>query len=263
MYHIGEASSTFLDGFFDIFSRFYYRYYDSIQKHFRINFMPNSQMQRSLVCYAWEIHLTHLTDDIEHTQRIGLEDPTVDSLRHINVQRRHVQQAAKDIEKCLELFEPDSHTLEQEPYNEHLLESRGLEGKAAALKQDINDTTTLLIGAISVMDARASRIQARRSTALTALAAIYLPLSLATGVFGMNIREINHGSPKWWAAVSLGLGLLVLSGPFLAWIFIDSGGPTQTGHHSSLTTGYDTSRLERGLAVSSDASQRSDKEKSN
>lgn len=261
MYHIREASSTFLDGFLDIFSRFYYHYYDSIQKNFRINFMPDSQMQRSLVCYAWEIHLMHLTDDIEHTQRIGLENPTVDSLRRINVQRRHVQQAAKDIEKCLELFEPDSHTLEPEPYNEHLLESRGLEGKAAALKQDINDITTLLIGSISVMDARDSRIQAERSTALTALAAIYLPLSLATGVFGMNIWEINKGSPKWWAVVALSLGLLVLTLAVLAWIFIARRGCIRIARRSNLVRECDTSRLERGSTAYYEENRRSGKEK--
>lgn len=33
--------------------------------------------------------------------------------------------------------------------------------------------------------------QGRRATVLTLLAAIYLPLTLVTGIFGMNIQEIS------------------------------------------------------------------------
>ena len=43
--------------------------------------------------------------------------------------------------------------------------------------------------------------QAETATMLTLLAAVYLPLQLVTGIFGMNIAEINDGVPAWRACV--------------------------------------------------------------
>ena len=37
---------------------------------------------------------------------------------------------------------------------------------------------------------------------LTILAVIYLPLTLVTGIFGMNIKEINGGAPLFWSCIS-------------------------------------------------------------
>jgi len=50
--------------------------------------------------------------------------------------------------------------------------------------------------------------QAARTTLLTTLAVIYLPLQLITGIFGMNIKEITgDGIPRWSACLAaLGVG---------------------------------------------------------
>ena len=58
-------------------------------------------------------------------------------------------------------------------------------------------------------DSAVMREQARRATLLTILAAIYLPLTLVTGVFGMNIKEINDGAPRFWACI---LGVFLIGG---------------------------------------------------
>jgi hypothetical protein len=39
--------------------------------------------------------------------------------------------------------------------------------------------------------------QSRRATLLTLLAAFYLPLTLVTGIFGMNIREFDDVKPSF------------------------------------------------------------------
>jgi uncharacterized BrkB/YihY/UPF0761 family membrane protein len=39
--------------------------------------------------------------------------------------------------------------------------------------------------------------QSRRATVLTLLAAFYLPLSLVTGIFGMNIKEFDDVKPSF------------------------------------------------------------------
>jgi len=51
--------------------------------------------------------------------------------------------------------------------------------------------------------------QAQRATLLTILAAIYLPLTLVTGIFGMNIFEISEHAPRFWACI---LGVVVIGG---------------------------------------------------
>jgi Mg2+ and Co2+ transporter CorA len=60
------------------------------------------------------------------------------------------------------------------------------------------------------------KTQARRATLLTILAMIYLPLTLVTGIFGMNIKEINDGTPPFWVCI---LGLLVAGGGTAASFF--------------------------------------------
>lgn len=50
--------------------------------------------------------------------------------------------------------------------------------------------------------------QAARTTLLTTLAVIYLPLQQIMGIFGMSIKEITaDGSLRWWACLTaLGVG---------------------------------------------------------
>lgn len=78
----------------------------------------------------------------------------------------------------------------------------------------LNDEIRLVIGAVQIEDAKKTREQteltvrltemtvhqARWTMVLTFLAAFYLPMTLATGIFGMNIREISEdkGPIKWW-----------------------------------------------------------------
>lgn len=51
--------------------------------------------------------------------------------------------------------------------------------------------------------------QAERASLLTVLAVIYLPLTLVTGIFGMNVKQINDATPELWACA---IGLVVVSG---------------------------------------------------
>lgn len=96
-----------------------------------------------------------------------------------------------------------------------------LEDRLEILSKSLNEEIQLFIASISIRDSEVmmkdSRImredsqimkqQAARTTLLITLAVIYLPLQLITGIFGMNIREINDGAPRWWACLTaLGVG---------------------------------------------------------
>jgi len=87
------------------------------------------------------------------------------------------------------------------------------------VSKTLNDEIQLLIGSVTVRDAETAMKQAERATMLTLLAAVYLPLQLVTGIFGMNIREINDGVPAWRACVvALGVAMGLTVGAFAgAW----------------------------------------------
>ena len=76
---------------------------------------------------------------------------------------------------------------------------------AAKLEKLLMETFQLLMSSISVQDARMSieqshlsNQQALRATQLTILASIYVPLSFVTGVFGMNLKQLNGSGLSIW-----------------------------------------------------------------
>lgn len=91
--------------------------------------------------------------------------------------------------------------------------------KVDGLFASLNDSFQTLIGAMSVLDSAANKKQAERATMLTLMAAIYLPLTLATGIFGMNIREIEQGAPSWWWVIVIMVVLLTPSIIFVVYLF--------------------------------------------
>lgn len=80
--------------------------------------------------------------------------------------------------------------------------------ESADLERFLIDTFQLLMSSISVLDSQTSILHAQRSTHLTQLATIYIPLSFVTGIFGMNIREINGAQPPMW---SFALAMVVVA----------------------------------------------------
>jgi Mg2+ and Co2+ transporter CorA len=63
--------------------------------------------------------------------------------------------------------------------------------EAVKLEVFLMETFQLLMSSINIQDSQASIKQTRRSTRLTQLAFIYVPLSFVTSLFGMNIKELN------------------------------------------------------------------------
>jgi hypothetical protein len=130
-----------------------------------------------------------------------------------------------------------SRTISEPPEYHLEKDLKQLQVKAAELTVSLKDLFDMLIGSIAVRDAHVSKAQARRAnklaeqaamqtheslrhsreaamqtkqaTTLTMLASFYLPLSLVTGIFGMNLKEINDSPPKWWVCV-VALGLLAV-----------------------------------------------------
>lgn len=65
----------------------------------------------------------------------------------------------------------------------------------------------------------------------------------------MNISEIESGQPKYWAVLALGIGLLVVTLPFLLWVFFDKDDEDEERERGTksrrLTAGSETTGRDR------------------
>ena len=77
------------------------------------------------------------------------------------------------------------------------------------LETFLMDTFHLLISSTSVLEAEEMKREAKRTQTLTNLAFIYVPLSFVTGIFGMNVKEINGSQLSIWTFV---VTLVVVTG---------------------------------------------------
>ncbi|KAF3206368.1 hypothetical protein TWF192_003662 [Orbilia oligospora] len=96
------------------------------------------------------------------------------------------------------------------------------------LREILKETSALVSAQESIYEARRSVAQAESVNQLTRLAFIFIPLTFATSVFGMNIGEWQDNVPhlKWFFVVALcctgfsivsAIALTRLSPPFKAW----------------------------------------------
>ena len=80
------------------------------------------------------------------------------------------------------------------------------------------ETFDILVSTLAVQESQTSVTQAKeslkqteQSILLTRLAALYLPVSAATGIFGMNLKDINGSNPQFWAFLAVFFGFLILT----------------------------------------------------
>lgn len=103
-----------------------------------------------------------------------------------------------------------------------------LQVRLDAIREDLNEEIQVVIGAVQVRDAQEMKKQTRETVrlanvtvALAILAAIYLPMTLVTGIFGMNVTEITRtdNAPRSWWVVVIWLVVVVLTvvGGSLIW----------------------------------------------
>jgi Mg2+ and Co2+ transporter CorA len=78
-----------------------------------------------------------------------------------------------------------------------------LDARISTMIRTVNEEIQMVIGSVQVEAARVMRRQTEWTVVLAILAAIYLPLTLVTGIFGMNITEISSEAtaPDRWSVV--------------------------------------------------------------
>jgi hypothetical protein len=202
---------------FGCFNRFF-----SHPWHFHVLFAKNMNLELSLspetifhllASSTWSTHLHMLECKVK---RVGFEDirqPTIAINNDLHNQRRDLILLLSQVAITLKWIPPKVNA-ELEAIKDHLPAAKYI-GYPDIILQDITqnalildkllmDNFSLLMSSIGVLEAESSKEQMRRGHTLTQLAFVYLPISLITSAFGMNVREIN-GSPLpiWIAAVAL------------------------------------------------------------
>jgi hypothetical protein len=124
------------------------------------------------------------------------------------------------------LVETERENLKR-PLRSHLAK---LEAQLDAVQEDLNDEIQVVGGTVQVRDAQImkeqARVMGRQATwtvALTVLAAAYLPMTLVTGIFSMNITEISSEAtaPNAWCAFGAwAVVFLVTSASLLAYVLL-------------------------------------------
>ncbi|MCJ1352630.1 MAG: hypothetical protein MMC33_002614 [Icmadophila ericetorum] len=86
--------------------------------------------------------------------------------------------------------------------------------EASALEAEIRESLLLQVGLLSLEEYGRSIEESKRVRILTILASIFIPVNLATSVFGMNVQEINGSGKNIWvfAVTAVALTTLALLG---------------------------------------------------
>lgn len=184
--------------------------------------LPGHPMLYMISSSLWETNLRFLTATIRQISFHDLRNPSDSTNDKLHDRRQDLDYLRTLVTETLKWHPPTlpSYFLRLPKYDghhrsqianlaEHPIQSlRRILEDAEKLQGFLIDTFQLLMSSISVRESRLSieqaqlsAEQARRSAWLSQLASVYLPLSVVTGIFGMNLKEISDGPPRWWWAV--------------------------------------------------------------
>jgi hypothetical protein len=189
------------------------------------NFLQALQMV--MAATAWQSNIGHLESRLSTLQLRAISNPTMHTFLPLTTLRRNLADLSNglsvarlgivpgDYDRLGWIGEGESRRTHSWRVLDELLERT--DRLAEALGREIQ----LIIGSVQVRDSDNMKRQTDRTLLLTLLAAIYLPMTLVTGIFGMNISEINGGTPKYWACLgTFGVAFLVTVLLFLGGYFL-------------------------------------------
>jgi hypothetical protein len=188
-----------------------------------------------------------LTNAHEHLARAGRSVAEAVVISQARIHRdqqpspQDRQKSAEGTTKSLEDEEPKTVRVASSPSKTADLSKlpetfNELDVRLRALIAALNDEIQIVIGSVQIEDAKAMKRQAdltmqltestvcqtersvrqtRWTVALAILAALYLPMTLVTGIYGMNIKEISgdKGPNWWWVLVTWFVIMCITVGP--------------------------------------------------
>ena len=172
-----------------------------------------------LIDAAWTRNLRHLTNEVKDISFANVEKPHRDALMAMHELREDLDYSKGELAKAVRYAPPTladyfERSASSEWYQRDglpLVFLKEMENDAAALDEFLTNSLNLLLASIALRDSR-------RGDMLTWLAAVYVPLSFVTGIFGMNLRELNDSVlPVWICLEVLGVVLLVTAALVIAY----------------------------------------------
>ena len=164
-----------------------------------------------LIDAAWTRNLRYLTNEVKDVSFKNVEKPHRDAIMEMHELREDLDYLKGEIAKAVRYAPPTlvdyfERSASSEWYQRDglpLVFLKEMENDAAALDEFLTNSLNLLLASIALRDSQ-------RADMLTWLAAVYVPLSFVTGIFGMNLRELNDSTlPVWICLEVLGVVLLV------------------------------------------------------
>ncbi|KAI4208831.1 MAG: hypothetical protein LQ351_008160 [Letrouitia transgressa] len=146
--------------------------------------------------------------DMYIVKYIGRKDPSYNKVNYVLHLRDHLEMMKRFLDYLAREFPglPDFKPLDQTD-----IWPSAFKGDQDYLRSVIVSLEKEVEQVYETIKTQIENKNSSRNILFAVLASLYLPFSLATGVFGMNIREINNGAPRWSAVVALGLPLAVVT----------------------------------------------------
>ena len=210
-----------------LFPQTKYSLFDSLKSlfqhgwHFKVLFgsdgdaIPGRPFLYMLSSSLWESNLTYLTREINRLSLEEVRDPNLKINSEMHARRENLIFMKSCLIETIKYVPPEVKDYFQQaqsqmrvvnPIQNHdLILEQTLE-----LNNSLTDAFQLLMSSISVRDSQLNIEQSQSAARLTQLAFIYAPLSFVTGIFGMNVRQINStGLSIWVFFVTLAITILL------------------------------------------------------
>lgn len=175
------------------------------------NVLPAHPLIYLLSCCLWEENLRYLDKEIKYISFREIRNPKLEINTVLHDRREDLARLKASLVDTA-MYVPESvaeyfnSRFKLDVISRNPVENLNrLSGEATKLEAFLMETFQLFMSSISVQGSRLSIKQARlsidqaqRGSRLTLLAFIYVPLSFVTGVFGMNIQQINGSGLNIW-----------------------------------------------------------------
>lgn len=169
---------------------------------------------------TWQSNMKYLDAEVKRVSFDHVNKPTASSGKELHGLRQDLDFLKTEIRRTLRYVPPPLETHfangrdawgdiggvpgSSKPRLTPLEYLRGILDDADGLENFLTNSLHILLASIAQRDSE-------RADMLTRLAAVYIPLSFVTGVFGMNLRELNGSSLPIWVCFEVLAVVLILT----------------------------------------------------
>lgn len=207
--------SCFDDPFLGVFSGFWgQKYYTGFLFEKEQGVLPTTVLLYLWASFILDANLRGLSRVIRRISFEETKDPRPEVNEILHKKREELSMERTEVADALR-YQPDiwkryydGSNISAEP---HVKELQRMLDEAEKLDSFLMQTFQLFMSSLAVQDSKMSIQQAQRTTRLTLLALVYIPISFVTGIFGMNIRELNDSGASIWVFFVVVAAAAVLS----------------------------------------------------